>query len=366
MIPLVDLQAQYRQIEGEIRAAIEKVLDSSQYVLGDEVQRFEDEFASYTGAKFGVAVNSGTSALHLALLASGIGPGDEVITVPSTFVATTAAIVYTGAKPVLVDVSEETLTLDTGQLETAITAKTKAILPVHLYGHPANMHLILELARKHNLKVIEDAAQAHGAEHHGQRIGSLGDFGCFSFYPSKNLGAYGEAGMVVTSDSEAAKQLRILRDWGQSKKYHHQVLGFNYRMDGIQGAVLRAKLAHLEEWTEARRAHAARYQARLEESKLRLPVEAEGDRHVYYVYVVRSTQRERLQRYLQDQGIHTGIHYPHPVHLEEAFKDLGYSEGDFPVAEQAAKEVLSLPMYAELQPEQIDAVAKAILAFEQT
>ena len=363
MIPVIDLKSQYASIEGDIQEAISKVLESSQFILGDEVQKFEEEFSIYVGAKFGVAVNSGTSALHLALLSARIGPGDEVITVPSTFVATAAAIVYAGARPVFVDVNPQTLTLDPSLLQRAITSNTKAILPVHLYGHPAEMDPILEIATKHGLAVIEDTAQAHGAEYQGKRLGSLGSYGCFSFYPSKNLGAYGEAGMVVTNDSDAAKRLSMLRDWGQSKKYHHKTLGFNYRMDGIQGAVLRVKLNHLEDWTKARRKNAALYKQLLDGSDLILPVEIAGNRHVYYVYVVRSKSRDALQNHLLEQGIQTGIHYPHPVHLEEAFQDLGYSVGDFPVAEQAANELLSLPMYPELQPDQIEAIAEAILAF---
>jgi dTDP-4-amino-4,6-dideoxygalactose transaminase len=363
MIPIIDLKSQYASIEEEIQRAIAKVLQSSQFILGEEVQKFEEEFSSYVGGKYGVAVNSGTSALHLALLSAGIGPGDEVITVPSTFVATAAAIVYAGARPVFVDVDPQTLTLDPSLLESAINPKTKAILPVHLYGHPADMKPILEIATKHDLIVIEDTAQAHGAEYQGKRVGSLGTYGCFSFYPSKNLGAYGEAGMVVTNDSDAATRLRMLRDWGQSKKYHHNILGFNYRMDGIQGAVLRVKLKHLEDWTKARRNNAALYQELLSGSDLILPVEIAGNRHVYYVYALRSIARDALQKHLLDQGIQTGIHYPHPVHLEEAFQDLGYSVGDFPVAEQAANQLLSLPMYPELQPAQIEAVAEAIHSF---
>lgn len=365
MIPFIDLKAQYAGIREEVRAAIDKVLESGQFILGDEVERFEEEFAEYCGAKYGVAVNSGTSALHLALLAAGVGPGDEVITVPSTFVATAAAIEYAGARPVLVEVDEATLTMDPKQLDAAITSKTRAILPVHLYGHPADMTAIGQIASQHGLTLIEDAAQAHGAEHHGKRIGGLSDLGCFSFYPSKNLGAYGEGGMVVTNDAEKAERLRMLRDWGQSKKYHHDILGFNYRMDGVQGAILRVKLRHLEKWIEARRAHAAQYAELLKETDLRLPVEVENNRHVYYVYVVRSKRRDKLQAHLGARDIHSGIHYPHPVHLEEAFKGLGYSLGDFPIAEAAAKEVLSLPMYPELEEAQIESVANAILEFSK-
>jgi dTDP-4-amino-4,6-dideoxygalactose transaminase len=363
MIPIIDLKAQYSSIREEIQQAIDGVLNSSQFILGEEVQKFEEEFSGYVGGKFGVAVNSGTSALHLALLAADIGPGDEVLTVPATFVATAAAIAYAGARPVFVDVDPQTLTIDPSKLEGAITENTKAILPVHLYGHPAEMEPILEIAKKRNLIVIEDTAQAHGAEYQGKRVGSLGDFGCFSFYPSKNLGAYGEAGMVVTNDAEAANRLRMLRDWGQSKKYHHDTLGFNYRMDGIQGAILRVKLRHLDDWTEARRQNAKRYNEVLKDSGLALPIETQGNRHVYYVYVVRVPNREAMQKHLLGNDIHSAIHYPHPVHLEKAFEHLAYSEGDFPVSEKAAKEVLSLPMYPELQAEQIEEVAAAIRSF---
>lgn len=364
MIPLIDFDVQYRTIEKDVRQAIDKVLESKQYILGEEVKQFEIEFAEYVGAKHAVAVNSGTSALHLALLAANVGVGDEVITVPATFVATVAAIRYTGAHPVFVDVDEQTLTMDPVKLEEAIGPATKAILPVHLYGHPAKMEQILDVARKRNLIVIEDAAQAHGAHFHGQRVGGLGEFGCFSFYPSKNLGAIGEAGMAVTSNDDAATRMRMLRDWGQSGKYHHDILGFNYRMDGIQGAVLRVKLKHLEKWIERRRGHAVHYSKALKDSGLVLPVELKDNRHVYYVYVVRSPYRDKLQAHLMDREIHTGIHYPHPVHLEVAFQDLGYMVGDFPIAEQAASEVLSLPMYPELEAVQIEAVAEAIKSFE--
>ena len=259
MIPLVDLKAQYHAIKAEIDAAITGVLESSQFVLGTEVQAFEEAFAAYCGGKYAVAVNSGTSALHLSLLAAGVGPQDEVITSPFTFVATVAAIRYTGAKPVFVDIDPRSFTLDPAHIKAAITPRTKVILPVHLYGQPADMDPILEVARRQNLVVIEDAAQAHGAEYHGRRVGSMGEIGCFSFYPGKNLGAYGEGGAVVTNSSEYARTIRMLRDWGQEKRYHHVLRGYNYRMEGIQGAVLRVKLRHLPAWTEARREHAAAY-----------------------------------------------------------------------------------------------------------
>ena len=360
MIPFVDLKAQYLSIKDEILAAVSKVLDSTQFVLGDEVVALEQEFGAYCGADMGIAVNTGTSALHLALLAAGIGPGDEVITVPFTFVATVAAIGYTGATPVFVDIDPVSYTIDVTQIEQAITERTKAILPVHLYGQPADMDPILEIARRHNLTVIEDAAQAHGAKYNGQRVGSIGDIGCFSFYPGKNLGAYGEGGMVVTSNPDYARTMQMLRDWGQERRYHHVLKGYNYRMDGIQGAILRVKLRYLEQWTDARRAHAAHYDRLLGDSGIKTPTVMPYSHHVYHVYAVRSPQRDLLQKTLHEQGVQTGIHYPIPVHLQPAYSDLGYQPGNFPQSEQAAQEVFSLPMYAELSSAQVDAVADCL------
>jgi dTDP-4-amino-4,6-dideoxygalactose transaminase len=297
--------------------------------------------------------------LHLALLATGVGPGDEVITVPFTFVATVAAICYTGAKPVFLDIESKSFTMDVNHLESAITKRTKAILPVHLYGQSADMEPILEIARKHNLRVIEDAAQAHGAEYKGKRVGGLGDLGCFSFYPGKNLGAYGEGGMVVTNNPDYAHTIRMLRDWGQERKYYHQLKGYNYRMEGLQGAILRVKLRHLEKWTEARRSHATLYNKLLADGSVQTPEEMPYARHVYHIYAIRTTQREFLQKSLSEHGIQTGIHYPIPVHLQDAYFDLGYRAGDFQSTEQLAKEVLSLPMYAELTKVQILEIARA-------
>jgi dTDP-4-amino-4,6-dideoxygalactose transaminase/acetyltransferase-like isoleucine patch superfamily enzyme len=359
-VPFVDLKAQYRQIRPEIQDALNRVLDGGAYVLGEEVAAFEQEFAAYSGGAFGIALNSGTSALHLALLAAGIGPGDEVITVPFTFVATVAAVLYTGARPVLVDIDPRSLTLDVAQLERAVGPRTKAILPVHLYGQPADMDPIRAIARRHGLVVIEDAAQAHGAEYKGRRAGSLGDLGCFSFYPGKNLGAYGEGGLVVTDNPEYARTIRMLRDWGQERKYHHVLKGYNFRMEGFQGAILRVKLRRLEAWTEARRAHAARYDRLLADAPLRTPAAMADTRHVYHVYAVRSDRRDGLQESLLSAGVQTGIHYPIPVHLQPAYADLGYGAGDFPEAERAAREVLSLPMYPELTDELQTTVADAI------
>ncbi|WP_414542651.1 DegT/DnrJ/EryC1/StrS family aminotransferase [Nostoc sp. CCY0012] len=360
MIPFLDLKTQYLSIKDEIDTAVLKVLESTQFVLGNEVTALEQEFANYCNAEQGIAVNTGTSALHLALLAAGIGAGDEVITIPFTFVATVAAICYTGATPVFVDIDPVSYTIDVTQIEKAITERTKAILPVHLYGQPADMGPIMEIARRHGLTVIEDAAQAHGAEYKGQRIGSIGDIGCFSFYPGKNLGAYGEGGMIVTNNPEYAHTMQMLRDWGQERKYHHVIKGYNYRMDGIQGAILRVKLRYLEKWTEARRANAAQYDGLLKDFSLTIPTVMPYSRHVYHVYAVRSPQRDELQQKLNDQGIQTGIHYPIPVHLQPAYSDLGYKIGDFPHSELAAREVFSLPMYAELTPPQINTVAESL------
>ncbi len=360
MVPFVDLKAQYQSIKNEVDTAVLSVLESSRFILGPEVAAFEEEFAAYSGADHGIAVNTGTSALHLSILAADIGPGDEVITVPFTFVATVAAICYTGATPVFVDIDPETFNMDVDQIETAITERTKAIMPVHLYGQPAEMGPIMEIARRHNLIVIEDAAQAHGAEYKGDRAGGIGDFGCFSFYPGKNLGAYGEGGMVVTNNPDAAKKVRMLRDWGQERKYHHILRGYNYRMDGIQGAILRIKLRYLEQWTESRREHAAYYNELLAGSGIQTPVAKPYNRHVYHVYAIRVQQREEWQKALNAREIQNGIHYPIPVYMLKAYSDLGYKEGDFPWSELVASEVLSLPMFAELTDEQVETVVEAL------
>jgi dTDP-4-amino-4,6-dideoxygalactose transaminase len=359
----MDLKQQYLGIRDEILSAVDSVFESTQFVLGKEVAAFEEEFAGYCGVPHAVAVNSGTSALHLALLAAGVGPGDEVITVSCTFVATVAAVVYTGAKPVFVDVDPVTYTMDPGQIEAAITPRTRAIVPVHLYGNPADMDPILEIARRHGLTVIEDAAQAHGAEYKGRRCGSMGEMGCFSFYPGKNLGAYGEGGLVTTGNPELARKMRMLRDWGAEKKYQHVLKGFNYRMEGVQGAILRIKLRHLEAWTEARRAHAAAYTKLLTGDGLTLPTEIAGSRHVYHVYAVLTAKRQAMMESLNTQGVQTGIHYPIPVHLLPAYADLGYVAGDLPVSERIADQEVSLPMFPELTDSQIEAVGQAVAEF---
>jgi dTDP-4-amino-4,6-dideoxygalactose transaminase len=360
VIPYADLSAQYQSIKAEIDRAVQRVLDSAEFVLGSEVARFEEEFAAYCGVKHGIGVNSGTSALHLALLAAGIGPGDEVLTVPFTFVATTAAIRYTGATPVFVDIDPRTLEMDPARIEARITSRTRAVVPVHLFGQPVDMDPILAVARKHGLVVIEDAAQAHGAEYRGRRAGSLGDAAAFSFYPTKNLGACGEGGMVTTDNPEYHRKIRMLRDWGAEKKYHHRIQGFNYRMDGIQGAVLRVKLRHLERWTEARRRHAARYGALLAGTGPAPQAVIAGVRHVYHVYAVLTPARQALVDYLRRRQIHAAVHYPCPIHLMEAHRDLGYKPGDFPACEAAAESVLSLPLYPEMTDDQVETVCAVV------
>lgn len=362
MIPFGNLQEQYRSIKPEIDQAILGALESSQFILGPEVAAFEREFAAYCGAREGIGVNSGTSALHLALLAAGVGPGDEVITVPFTFVATVAAICYTGAAPVYVDIDPQSYTMDPAKLEAAITPRTKVILTVHLYGHPADMDPILEIARRRGIAVIEDAAQAHGSHYKGRPVGSLGDMACYSFYPGKNLGAYGEGGMVVTSNPEYAGFVRKMRDWGQSRRYYHDLRGFNYRLEGIQGAILRVKLRHLEAWTEARRANAAIYGEALAGLGVGLPRELPHARHVYHVYAIRVAHRDAVVEAMTAAGVQTGIHYPIPVHLQDAYRDLRYPEGSFPVSEAVAREVLSLPMFPELTRAQIGQVGEAVRA----
>jgi len=359
-IPLIDLRTQYQNLKPRVDAAVVRVLESGRFVLGPEVAAFEAEFAAHCRTRHAVGVSSGTSALHLALLAAGVGPGDEVITVPFTFVATVAAIQYTGARPVLVDVEPGTLNMDPERIAAAVTSRTKAIVPVHLYGQPADMRRITAIAGEHGLTVIEDAAQAHGAEHCGRRAGSMGAMGCFSFYPGKNLGAAGEGGAVTTDDDEMADRIRLLRDWGAEHKYHHVVPGFNYRLEELQAAILRVKLAELEAWTEARRAHAARYRELLAGAPVEVPAEAPGQRHVYHVFAIRHPERDRLAEALAAEGVATGVHYPIPVHLQPGYANLGYGPGDFPVAERAAGEVLSLPLYPELRPDQVEAIAELV------
>ncbi len=360
MIPFIDLNAEHETIRDELHEAVSRVLDSTHFILGEEVAAFEAEFSAYSSARYGVAVNSGTSALHLALLGAGAGPGYEVITVPFTFVATAAAIAYTGARPVFVDIDPKTYTMDVSAIERLITPRTKAILPVHLYGQPADLDPILEIARRHGVAVIEDAAQAHGAKYKGRTVGSIGDFGCFSFYPSKNLGACGEGGIVLTNSPEHARTLRMLRNWGQAEKYRFILRGFNYRMDGIQGAVLRVKLRRLEDWNEARRSKAAAYDRLLTPSGIEPPKVAPYSSHVYHLYAVRLANRDQVRQELAARGVQTAVHYPSPIHFVPAWQDLGYGAGDFPCSERAAEEVLSLPLYPALTNSQIERVCREL------
>ena len=357
----MDLAEQYTQIEHEVERAIKSVLQRTNFILGDEVTLFEEEFAAYCEAAHAVGVDSGTSALELLLRAYEIGPGDEVITAANTFIATALAISYVGARPVLVDADPESYTIDVSQIERAITPQTRAILPVHLYGQPADMDPILEIAARHDLVVIEDAAQAHGARYMGRRVGSIGHAAAFSFYPAKNLGAYGDGGAAVTRHSHVADQLRALRNYGSVQKYHHPIIGYNHRLDTLQAAVLRIKLRYLDEWNGARRKHAQQYNTRLRGESLALPGEAADATSVYHLYVVRvAAGRDAFLAGLHERGIGAGIHYPVPVHLQPAYAWLGYERGDFPVTETAAEQIVSLPLYAELSPQQLDHVVDAV------
>jgi len=360
MIPILDLAAQYRELKSEIDAAIARVFESSQFVLGKETAAFEEEFAAYCGVRHALGVSSGTGALHLALLAAGIGPGDEVITVPFTFFAPTATIGYVGATPVYVDIDPRTFNMDVRRIEAAITERTRAILPVHLYGQPADMDPILDIARRHKLVVIEDVAQAHGAEYRGRRTGGIGDIGCFSFYPSKNLGAAGEGGMVTTNNSEYARKVRMLRSWGEESRYYPVMKGYNYRLQGIQAAILRVKLRKLEPWTEARRAHAAAYDRLLEDVDVICPGTMDDVRHVYCLYTIQADDRDGLQKRLEAAGIQTAVHYPLPIHLMPAYSDARYKLGDFPAAEACARSVLSIPVFEHLSAAQVEQVANEI------
>ncbi len=366
MIPLLDLAAEYRELKPEIDAAVARVLMSGQYIGGPEITGLEEEFASYCGARYGVAVNSGTSALHLALLAVGLGPADEVITVPFTFYATVAAIGYVGATPVYVDIHPATFTIDSAKIEAAITRRTRAILLVHLYGRCADMDPILEIARRHNLVVIEDAAQAHGAEDRGRRAGGIGDIGCFSFYPTKNLGAAGEGGMLTTNNPEYARTAALLRSWGEEQRYRPRLKGFNYRLPALQAAILRVKLRRLETWIAARRARASEYDRLLELSAVARPEAAPDSRHVYCLYTIRTADRDALQRELAAAGIQTAVHYPLPIHLMPAYADSRYKAGDFPVAEACANTVLSLPLYSQITSREIEEISSRICELRPT
>jgi dTDP-4-amino-4,6-dideoxygalactose transaminase len=363
-VPLVDLRAQYQPLKDDILRRVEEILEGMRLFLGPNVQAFEQEFADYHEVRHAVGVSDGTTALQLALMACGVGAGDEVITVSHTFIATAEAITLVGAKPVFVDVDLGTYTMDVGQIERHITPRTRAIMPVHLYGQPADMDPIMEVAGRHDLWVVEDACQAHGARYKGRRTGGLGHIAAYSFYFSKNLGAYGEGGMVTTNDDELAQKVRMLRDHGSPQRYHHELVGLNGRLDEIQAAVLRAKLLYLETWNDQRRANAAHYTELLSDVEgVILPYVAGYAEHVFHLYVVRVPRRDELRSYLQEHGVGVGIHYPVPCHLQPAFQSLGYSQGDLPVTEQVAGEVISLPMYAELTAEQRAYVVNAIREF---
>jgi len=359
-VPFLDLKGHHDAIRQEINQAIQEVIDASAFAGGPFVAKFEQEFAAYCGAKFAVGLGHGTEALWLALLALGVEPGDEVLTVPSTFMATAEAITYCGAKPVFVDIEPRTCTMDPSRLEAAITPRTKAIIPVHLFGQMADMDPIMEIAGRRGLPVVEDACQAHGAEYKGRRAGTIGAVGCFSFYPGKNLGALGEAGAAVTNDPKLQQHMAMMRDHGQRKKYHHDLVGWNARMDGIQGAVLRVKLKYLDRANEGRRKHAALYQELLAGGNWVAPEEAAGRKHVWHVYAIRTTRRDALIEALTQVGVHCGIHYPIPVHLQEAYRSLGLGKGSFPVAERCADEFVSLPMFPELSRQQVETVASEL------
>jgi dTDP-4-amino-4,6-dideoxygalactose transaminase len=360
-VPFLDIKSQHVPLRGEINKAIQEVIDEAAFAGGPFVARFEADFAAYCDCPHAIGVGSGTEALWLSLLAMGVGPGDEVITVPSTFIATAEAISYCGARPVFVDVDECSYTMDPAALEKSITARTKAIIPVHLFGQSADMDPISEIAREHGLFVIEDACQAHGAEYKGRKVGTLGDAACFSFYPGKNLGAFGEAGAVVTRNAELQKKIRILLDHGQVRKYHHTMVGWNCRMDGIQAAVLRIKLRHLEAGNQLRRSHAAHYDRALDGiEEVIAPAKRPGAQHVYHIYAIRVQERDEVMRFLAERGIGSGVHYPVPIHLQEAYRSLGYHRGAFPIAERCATEFVSLPMFPELTPEQVELVVEAV------
>jgi len=361
-VPFVDLKTQYKAIKEDVMTEIGQALDGMQLFLGKNVQMLESEFAAYCGTDFAIGVGSGTDALHIALRACGIGPGDEVITVPNTFIATVEAIILAGARPVFVDIDPDNYNMDISQLRKMINNKTKAILPVHLYGQPADMEPIRELAEEYNLKVIEDSCQAHGAEYYGCRAGSLGDIGCFSFYFSKNLGAYGEAGIITTSDADIADRCRMIRDHGSSAKYHHSLIGFNGRLDELQAAVLRIKLPHLDEWTESRRRLAQAYSANLPADVV-TPKEMPWAKHVYHLYVVRTPERDQLREWLTSKDIGVGMHYPIPIHLQEAWSEYSGEVYSLPVTERVTKQILSLPMYPEMSMDELNYVCDLIKEF---
>jgi dTDP-4-amino-4,6-dideoxygalactose transaminase len=361
-VPFINLPEQHQALESQILSAITPIIRNAEFIMGKAVKEFETEFATFCGAKHCVSMNSGTAALHLALLALGIGEGDEVITAANTFIATCEGISFVGAKPVLVDCDPLTYNIDVTKIEKAITPRTKAIIPVHLYGQPADMDAILAIAKKHGLKVVEDACQAHGATYKGRRVGTFGDIGCFSFYPGKNLGAAGDGGATVTNDPELARKMRLYREHGSEQKYVHEVIGHNFRLDTIQAAILKIKLPLLEGWNKSRREKAAYYSQKLQEKGFVVPTEMAGVEHVYHLYIVQVKDRARVQKILSEHGIQSGIHYPKPIHLQEAYASLGIKAGAYPVSEQACELILSLPMFPEITREQQDAVIDALVA----
>jgi dTDP-4-amino-4,6-dideoxygalactose transaminase len=360
-VPYFDLKTQYASLRDEILAALDGVCRNASFILGEEVARFEQEFATYCEAKYCVAVNSGTSALHLALLGAGVKPGDEVITTGNTFIATAEAISYTGAQPVFVDIDPATANIDPERIEEAITIRTKVILPVHLYGRPVNFAAIAEVAERHKLTVIEDACQAHGARYHGKRVGSLGRAAAFSFYPGKNLGAYGEGGALTTNDEKIAQMARTLRDHGQTRRYFHDLIGYNYRMDGFQGAVLRVKLRRLNEWTAKRQELAALYRTLLANSPVDLVEDDPQSEPVYHLFVIYADHRDEVRAQLEARGVQTAVHYPRPVHLQVPYAELGYRPGSLPHTERACERCISMPLYPELSSDQVKCAAEALI-----
>jgi dTDP-4-amino-4,6-dideoxygalactose transaminase len=359
-VPFVDLKSLHSEIKNELREVFDRVLDNSTFVLGPEVQKFEQEFAAYCGTEHCVALNTGTAAIHLALAALNIGPGDEVITVPHTFIATAEAITAVGAKPVFIDIDPVSFTMDPSLIEAAITPKTRAIIPVDLYGQVADMDPILEIADRYRIPIVEDACQAHGAEYKGRRAGAFGIAGCFSFYPGKNLGACGEGGAVTTNDADLAHRIRLWRDHGSAKRYEHVFPGLNMRMEGIQGGILSVKLKYLDRWNDQRREAAHRYNQALVGTDIEIPTEMDYGRHVYHLYVIQSDNRDGLRQQLNAAGIETGFHYPTPLHRQEAYRFLGYKNGDFPVTERVKDRILSLPMYPGIRSEAVQWVASEL------
>jgi dTDP-4-amino-4,6-dideoxygalactose transaminase len=363
-VPFLDLKAQYRSLRNEVLPNVERVLEKSNFILGEEVRQFEEEFAAYCGVRFGIGVANGTDAIHLAVRAAGIGPGDECLIPANTFIATALGVSYAGARPVPVDVDARTYLMDFGKVEKALNPRIKAVIPVHLYGRMVEMEPLLEFARKHNLVVIEDAAQAHGASIRERKAGSFGALACFSFYPGKNLGAYGDAGLVATSDANLKERVEALRNYGSPQKYHHPIIGFNCRLDTLQAAVLRAKLPHLDAYNAARYDSAVKYNRMLEGiGDLILPEIPARKSHIFHLYVIRTKRRDSLQQYLGHEGVGTLIHYPRPIHLHGAYEHLGYKKGAFPVAEQLSNEVLSLPMFPEITDEQLGFVVDKVREF---